>query len=90
MTALVKSYTNVGLTQRVVPFLYRLDALQWHQIGFFFFLGPHLWRIEVPRPGVEKELHLLAYATSSAIATWDPSRICDLRCSLQNIRSLTH
>ena len=29
----------------------------------FFFLGPHLWHIEVPRLGVESELQLLAYTT---------------------------
>ena len=25
---------------------------------FFFFLGPHMWHMEVPRLGVELELHL--------------------------------
>ena len=34
---------------------------------FFFFLGPHLWHIEVPRLGVQLELQLLAYATATAI-----------------------
>ena len=37
--------------------------------------------MEVPRLRVESELQLLAYAT--ATATWDPSHICDLRCSSQ-------
>ena len=36
--------------------------------------------MEFPRPGAEWELQLLAYI--SATATPDPSRICDLRCSL--------
>ena len=27
---------------------------------FFFLLGPHLWHMEVPRLGVQSELHLLA------------------------------
>ena len=40
-----------------------------------------MWHMEVPRPGVESELHLLAYAT--VIATPDPSHICDLHHSSQ-------
>ena len=35
----------------------------------FFFLGLYLQHMEVPRLGVELELHLPAYAT--ATATWD-------------------
>ena len=42
----------------------------------FFFLGPHGWHVTVPRLGVEWGLQLLAYTT--AIATRDPSRVCDL------------
>ena len=37
---------------------------------FFAFFGPHLWHMEVPRPGVEFELQLPAYTT--ATATQDP------------------
>ena len=37
---------------------------------FFVFLGLHLWHMEVPRPGVQSELLLLAYTT--ATATPDP------------------
>ena len=48
---------------------------------FFSFLGLHLQHMEVPGLGVEWELHLLAHAT--ATATPDLSRLCDLRCSLQ-------
>ena len=55
---------------------------------FFFFLGPHLRQMEVPRLGVESELQLLAYAT--ATATPDLSFIWDLHCSLQQHQSLTH
>ena len=40
---------------------------------------PHLWRMEFPRLGAELELHLLGYA----IATWDPSHVCDLHSSQQ-------
>ena len=32
--------------------------------------------MEVPRLGIELELQLPAYTT--ATATWDPSRVCDL------------
>ena len=40
----------------------------------FFFLGPHLQHLEVPRLGVESELHLLAHTT--ATATRDPRCVC--------------
>ena len=46
----------------------------------YFFLGPHLQHMEVPRLGVESELQLLAYTT--AMATPVPSDICNLRHSL--------
>ena len=48
---------------------------------FFFFLGPPLQHMEVPRLGVELELQLLAYIT--AIAMWDLSCTCSLCCSSQ-------
>ena len=44
-------------------------------LSFFVFVGPHPQHIEVPRLGVELGLYLLAYAT--AIATRDPSHICN-------------
>ena len=44
--------------------------------SFFFFLGPHLWHMKVPRLGVELVLQLLAYTTATAIP--DPSHIRDL------------
>ena len=56
---------------------------------FFFllyFLGSHLWHMEVPRLGVTSELQLPVYTP----ATQDPSHICDLCCSLWQCRSLTH
>ena len=46
---------------------------------FVCFLGPSLWHMEVPRLGVELELQLPAYATTTAMP--DPSYICDLQCS---------
>jgi len=48
-------------------------------IYIFFFLGPHLWHMEVPRLRVKSKLWLPAYAT--ATATTDPSRVCDLHHS---------
>ena len=52
----------------------------------FVFLGPHLHHMEVPRLGVESELQLPAYTT--AIATPDPSHVCDLHHSSQQCRIL--
>ena len=43
---------------------------------FFFFLGLHLWRMEVPRLGVQLELQLMAYTT--ATETQDLNQVCDL------------
>ena len=45
-----------------------------------FFLGPHLWHVEVPRLGVKAELQLPAYATAPAMQ--DLSYICDLHHNL--------
>ena len=64
----------------------------WHLIpvlgaglGFsFFFLGPHLWHVEVPRLRIKLEVQLLA----CAIVTQDPNHICNLRCSLWHHRIL--
>ena len=49
--------------------------------SFFVFLGPRPLHMEVPRLEVESELQLPAYTT--ATATQDPSRICDLHHSSQ-------
>ena len=46
-----------------------------------FFLGLHLWHMEVPRLGVKLELQPLAYTTGPATAMQDPSLICDLHHS---------
>ena len=47
--------------------------------SFFIFLGPHRQHTEVPRLGVESELQLPAYTTTSA--TPDLSRVSDLHHS---------
>ena len=42
----------------------------WHLDFFFFFfcfLGPRLLHVEVPGLGVESELHLLTYATTTTM-----------------------
>ena len=46
---------------------------------FLPFLGPLPRHMEVPRLGVESELQLLAYTTTTA--TWDLRHICDLHHS---------
>ena len=50
-------------------------------VCFCFFFRAHPWHMEVPKLGVELELHLLGYTT--ATATWDPSSICNLHFSSQ-------
>ena len=39
---------------------------------FFFYLGPHLQHVEVPRLAVKSEPQLLAYATATANAGSEP------------------
>ena len=45
----------------------------------YCFLGLRMWYMEVPRLEVESKLQLLVYTT--ATATLDRSRVCDLRHS---------
>ena len=52
-----------------------------------FFLGPDPRHMGFPRLGVELDLQLLAYTT--ATATWDLSRICDLYHSSWSNQILT-
>ena len=91
---LLKAYLmwNVLTT---VTFLKRKEKKKYISLSFgekpkwksiFFFLGPHLWHMEVPALGVESELQLPDYTT--ATATWDPSHICDLRHRLQQCQIL--
>ena len=51
--------------------------------SFFFFvcvfLGPNQRYMEVPRPRMESDLQLPAYATATAM--WDLSHVFDLHCS---------
>ena len=52
----------------------------------FSFVVTHRWHMEVPRVGVQSELQLPAYTT--AIATQDPSLVCDLHHSSRQRRIL--
>ena len=36
-------------------------------VCLFVCLGPHLWHMEVPRPGVKSEPQLLSYTTATAM-----------------------
>ena len=73
---------------------YKTRLLIWDVSSFLFlfiylfFLGLHLWHIEVPRLGVESALQLPPYTTTTA--TPDPSLICNLHCSCSYTRSLIH
>ena len=58
----------------------------WLLLFFVSFLWPQLWHMEVPRPGVQSELLLPASTTASA--TPDPSRTCDLHHSSRQHRIL--
>ena len=58
-----------------------------HILFFFFLLRLHSQHMEVPRLGVELELHLPAYTTATAVL--DPSHIHDLCCSSQQHQTLT-
>jgi len=52
----------------------------------YIYLGLYPRHMEVPRLGVKSELQLLAYTT--ATATWDPSRDCELHHSSQHYQIL--
>ena len=59
-------------------------------VFFFFliFLGPHLWHTEVPSLGVESDLKLLAYATTTSMS--DLSKFVTYDSARSNTGSLTH
>ena len=57
------------------------------KVIFFFFLGPQLQHMEVPRPGVTSELQLPAYATPTAMLILNPlSKAMGGTCILMDIR----
>ena len=53
---------------------------------FFSFLEPHPWHVEVPRLGVESELHLPAYSRATEIP--DLCHVCKLHHSSWQCRIL--
>ena len=55
-------------------------------VGWFFFLGPHVRHMEVPRLGVKLELQLPVYTTATAMP--DLSHIFDPHHSSQQRRIL--
>ena len=79
-----KEGSKKHLCSRVWCFSHRLNNILFEIFFFFFFLEPHLGHVEVPRPGVQMELQLLAYTT--ATATQDPNRICNLHHSSRQRR----
>ena len=85
-TSLFSVSASLFLFCRRVHLCHSLDfTYKWYHMVFvflflFFFLGLHLWHMEVPRLGVKSELQVPAYTT--AMATLDPSRVCNLHHSL--------
>ena len=54
----------------------------------FFFSGPQVQYMEVPRLGIKSEIQLPAYTTAMAMP--DPNYFCNLHDSHSNARYLTH
>ena len=50
-----------------------------HYYYYCYFLGSHIWHMEVPRLVVQLDIQLPAYGTDTAMQ--DPSRVCDLHHS---------
>ena len=76
----------VGLDRTEEQLNSRWGSVAHFSLSFFFFLGLPLWHMEVPRLGVEWELHLLAYTTATAMP--HPWRVCDLHHSSRQHRIL--
>ena len=55
-------------------------SLQHQDAGFFCFLGPHLWHMEIPRLGVIQSYSCYGLQTT-ATAMLIPGRICSLHHS---------
>ena len=78
---LIKYLTKESRRKNIRPSFYFNSSLL-----NFFFLGSHLWPMEVPRLGIKLELQLPAYTT--ATVTWDPSHVLDLHCNSPQRRIL--
>ena len=64
-------------TPKYYTFIYFSRHLR--KLSFYFYLGLYLQHMEVPGLRAELELQRLAYTT--AIATPDPSSVCNLHCN---------
>ena len=87
---IIKSYKFISfkkmMQMRVCVFcspecLFSLTFFSSFLSFLFFFLGLHLWHMEITWLEVESELQLPATATATAMQ--DPSRVCDLHHSSQ-------
>ena len=58
------SYFTVLLTSPQTSFAF--NSFLKNYLFIYLFLGLHPWPMEVPRPGFESELQLLAYTTATA------------------------
>ena len=70
---------NNGLGQCLLALFYFI--VFYFILFYFMLLGPHWRHMEVPRPGVESEMKLPAYATATATTyTSEPELIATLNC----------
>ena len=81
-------FHNISQVAEGVSIFFHHFSLCIYLKNFFFFLGPYLWPMEVPKPGTESELQLLAYNTATATTGSKPHLQPTTACS--NARSLTH
>ena len=72
---------NLDLVEAFIIFFYFIYLFIYLFIYCFIWLHPQ--HVEVPRLGVKSELWLPAYATATAM--WDPSCVCNLHHSLQQL-----
>ena len=71
---------------KTMHFIFQAYILKFYLFIYLVFLGLHLHHMEVPRLGVESELQLPAYTTTTAMR--DLSHICNLHCSSRQCRIL--
>ena len=73
--ALVPAMAWIQYLARELP---QATGMAKNFFSLFVFLGPHLGHMEVPRLGVELELHLPVTATEKQDSSW----VCDLTAVL--------
>ena len=84
---------QVNLTNGKIFYFLRLNNIPYKQAAYFIylyfsFLGPHPWRMDVPRLGVELELQPPATATATAMP--DPNHIWTYATAQGNAEYLTY